>query len=49
VIWIYECIRVSGEGSPIYNELLCNSYLLSILELCSILTFGVHGVYFGFL
>jgi hypothetical protein len=32
-----------------FKELLCKSSLLSILELCSTLTFVVHGVYFGLL
>jgi hypothetical protein len=32
-----------------FQELLCNSSLLSILELCSPLIFGVHGVYSSFL
>jgi hypothetical protein len=49
VIWIYECIRVFVGGSPIFKELLCISSLLSILDMCSTLTFGVHDVYFGFL
>jgi hypothetical protein len=31
------------------KELLCNLSLLSLLELCSMLTFGVHCFYFGVL
>jgi hypothetical protein len=48
----FVCMNVLGYFEEVLlflRELLCNSYPLSILELCSMLTFDVHGVYSGLL